>query len=184
MIGVGARVEVGVRSGHGATGAGVATPGAAPRRSFSATMRSRSAREASSSTVNCMPMPGATGGCAAGLSAWIQRTMPWPRTAASPPASLSSRCERRADRLRVAGADEDAAARDVHREALDELVDDPYERRTGRPTGIRSAPRLSWGPSTAGIIASERASGKRAGVWAACGRSAAAAERGAAPGKP
>jgi len=47
--GSGARVGGGVLSGRGATGAGVAVPGARPRFSASETIRSTTARDSSSS---------------------------------------------------------------------------------------------------------------------------------------
>src|SRR5512142_2123602 len=76
----GARVEGGVIAGRAATGVGPAAPGARPRFSRSETMRSTTAREASSSWVNWTPMPGARGGragdSASGSGAWTQRTTP------------------------------------------------------------------------------------------------------------
>jgi hypothetical protein len=57
-------------------------------RSRTATIRSTTARDASSSEVNSIPIPGA--GRASGDGADTHFTTPVPRTAASPPASKSS----------------------------------------------------------------------------------------------
>ncbi len=87
MTGVGACVGVGILSSRGAT-----TPGCATLRvSRCSITRSMSAREASSRSVNCTPIPGATGGLECGSSWRDQRTVPSPFTTVSPVASFSSK---------------------------------------------------------------------------------------------
>ncbi len=91
VAGAGARVGTGVTAGRSEVGAGAATPGARPRCSRRVTMRSITWREASSRARNWMPIPGATGGRAAGSSRATQRTTPRARTTTSPPARRISR---------------------------------------------------------------------------------------------